>query len=107
MSIAHITRRLKKKSARQPHVGRMYGLGGAQLRAVAASCMGFFLKGQRSFTKEPWPILQGQSGGFSRWGVGGLGWVGRIGPQLGALLPFLFFGVPLIPTSLLEDLGEV
>ncbi|CAJ1416389.1 unnamed protein product [Effrenium voratum] len=31
---------------------RMYGLGGAQLRAVAASCMGFFLKGQRSFTKD-------------------------------------------------------
>ncbi|CAJ1357481.1 unnamed protein product [Effrenium voratum] len=30
----------------------MYGLGGAQLRAVAASCMGFFLKGQRSFTKD-------------------------------------------------------
>ncbi|CAK9053647.1 Photosystem I assembly protein Ycf3 [Durusdinium trenchii] len=32
---------------------RLNELGEPQLRAVAASCMGFFLKGQRTYTKDP------------------------------------------------------
>lgn len=31
---------------------RLNDLGDPTLRAVAASCLGFFLKGQRSYTKE-------------------------------------------------------
>lgn len=31
---------------------RLNEIGEPQLRAVAASCMGFFLKGQRTYTKD-------------------------------------------------------
>ena len=35
-----------------PDIDRLNEIGEPQLRAVAASCMGFFLKGQRTYTKD-------------------------------------------------------
>ena len=70
---------------------RLNEIGEPQLRAVAASCMGFFLKGQRTYTKDmlgrclhslgKCKEIFGASANLRLWALGCRFWAGSKSPR--------------------------